>query len=210
MLLTAARRRADRAPAGDQRRPRPRTGSLPAALVSFAVGTLLLAVLVSLVGQAGGLSLGLRRRWYYLLGGVLGAAYVTVALVAVSTIGAGGVAAATITGQLTASVVIDRLGILGLEETPLHRERIAGVVLLLAGTYCRALESAGASRDRAARPGSRRQLACVGGMGDREVVAERPPHEGVAAHSAQRERQQAGGHPRDQPLDAQQPSNCHS
>ena len=56
-------------------------------------------------------------------------------LVTVSTIGAGAVAAATVTGQLTASVIIDRLGILGLEEQPLSPERIAGVALLLAGTY---------------------------------------------------------------------------
>jgi transporter family-2 protein len=111
------------------------TGSLPAALVSFSVGTLLLALIVTAVGQAGGLSSTFDVRWYYLLGGVLGAAYVTVALIAVTSIGAGGVAAATITGQLTAAVVIDRLGILGLEETPLSTVRIAGVVLLLAGTY---------------------------------------------------------------------------
>ena len=111
------------------------TGSLPAALVSFTVGTLLLALIVTTVGQAGGLSSTFDVRWYYLLGGALGAAYVTVALIAVSSIGAGGVAAATITGQLTAAVVIDRLGILGLEETPLTGTRIAGVVLLLAGTY---------------------------------------------------------------------------
>jgi transporter family-2 protein len=88
-----------------------------------------------LIGQAGGLSSTFDVRWYYLLGGVLGAAYVTMALIAVSSIGAGGVAAATITGQLTAAVVIDRLGILGLEETPLSAARVAGVVLLLAGTY---------------------------------------------------------------------------
>ena len=77
----------------------------------------------------------LRRRWYYLLGGVLGAAYVFTALVTVSAIGAGGVAAATITGQLTAAVLIDRLGILGLEQTPLTASALAGVALLLAGTY---------------------------------------------------------------------------
>ena len=92
------------------------TGNLPAALVSFAIGTLLLAVIVALIGQGGGLSSTFDVRWYYLIGGVLGAAYVTVALIAVSSIGAGGVAAATITGQLTAAVVIDRLGILGLKR----------------------------------------------------------------------------------------------
>jgi bacterial/archaeal transporter family-2 protein len=111
------------------------TGSLPAALVSFAVGTLLLALIVALVGQAGGLSSTFDVRWYYLIGGLLGAAYVTVALIAVSSIGAGGVAAATITGQLTAAMVIDQLGIPGLEQTPFSAARVAGVVLLLAGTY---------------------------------------------------------------------------
>jgi transporter family-2 protein len=111
------------------------TGNLPAALVSFAVGTLLLALIVALTGKAGGLSSTFDVRWYYLIGGMLGAAYVTVALIAVSSIGAGGVAAATITGQLATAVIIDRLGILGLEETPLSATRIAGLVLLLAGTY---------------------------------------------------------------------------
>ncbi|HEV7769796.1 MAG TPA: DMT family transporter, partial [Solirubrobacterales bacterium] len=73
--------------------------------------------------------------WYYLLGGLLGAVYVANALVAVSVIGAGGVAAATVTGQLTASVVIDRLGLFGLDEVALSPERIAGIALLLAGTF---------------------------------------------------------------------------
>ena len=66
---------------------------------------------------------------------MLGAAYVLTALIVVKEIGAGGVAAATITGQLTLSIVLDRLGVLGLEETPITWERIVGVGLLLAGTY---------------------------------------------------------------------------
>ena len=111
------------------------TGNIAAALVSFAVGTLVLAAIVVDRRPGRRARLGLDVRWYYLLGGVLGAAYVFTALVTVSTIGAGGVAAATITGQLTLSVVIDRLGILGLEEQPITVERIAGVVLLLAGTF---------------------------------------------------------------------------
>jgi len=110
------------------------TGNLAAALVSFLVGTAALALIVTFAGQAGGLGSAFDARWYYLLGGLLGAIYVANALVAVSTIGAGGVAAATIFGQLTASVVIDRLGILGLEQVPLSPQRVVGVALLLAGT----------------------------------------------------------------------------
>ena len=110
------------------------TGSMPAALVSFAVGSAALAVIVVLSGKAGGLSSTFDVSWYYLLGGFLGAIYVTNALIAVSVVGAGGVAAATITGQLTASVAIDRLGLFGLDQVPLTPERVVGVVLLLAGT----------------------------------------------------------------------------
>jgi bacterial/archaeal transporter family-2 protein len=111
------------------------TGSLPAALVSFAVGSLALAAIVILSGKAGGLSSTFDVSWYYLIGGLLGAVYVTTALLAVPAIGAGGVAAATVTGQLTASVALDRLGVFGLDEVPLSPERLVGVSLLLAGTF---------------------------------------------------------------------------
>jgi transporter family-2 protein len=110
------------------------TGGLQAALVSFFVGTVALAAIVVLSGKAGGLGSTFDVSWYYLLGGLLGAVYVSNALIAVSAIGAGGVAAATVTGQLTFSVVIDRLGLFGLDQVALSPERIAGIVLLLAGT----------------------------------------------------------------------------
>jgi transporter family-2 protein len=111
------------------------TGNVAAAFVSFTVGTLLLALLVAVTGQFGGLGDTFEVNWYYLLGGILGVAYVYTVLVTVSSIGAGAVAAATVTGQLTASVLIDRMGILGLEEQPLSPERLIGIGLLLAGTY---------------------------------------------------------------------------
>ncbi|HKJ36534.1 MAG TPA: DMT family transporter [Solirubrobacterales bacterium] len=111
------------------------TGSLPAALVSFIVGTIALAVIVGLSGQLGNVRFAFDAAPVYLLGGLLGALYVTMALIAVREIGAGGVAAATITGQLTFSLIIDRLGILGLRETEITVDRLLGVALLLAGTW---------------------------------------------------------------------------
>lgn len=111
------------------------TGSMAAALVSFIVGTLILAAIVGISGQASGVTSAFDVRWYYLLGGVLGALWVVSSLVAVKSIGAGSVVAATITGQLIGAVVADRLGILGLSETPITFDRLLGVVLLLAGTY---------------------------------------------------------------------------
>jgi transporter family-2 protein len=111
------------------------TGSFAAATVSFAVGTLLLGAIVVLSGKSGGIGEVSHVEWYYLLGGALGAAYVFSALVLVSQIGAGAVAAATVTGQLTTSVLLDRIGFLGLDQEPLTASRVGGVGLLLAGTY---------------------------------------------------------------------------
>jgi transporter family-2 protein len=110
-------------------------GTFAAATISFIVGTavLLLITLVSSsnvhLSGAGGLS------WYYFTGGLLGAAYVTTVLVSVRTLGAGGVTAATIAGQLTTAVVLDRLGVLGLAQKPLSVARVIGVVLLAAGVF---------------------------------------------------------------------------
>ena len=109
-------------------------GTLPAAAISFMVGTVLLVGLVTVSGQLDNVPEAANVRWYYLLGGLLGAAYVTTVLLTVRTLGAGGVTAATVSGQLTASLVIDRMGLLGLDETPITLGRVIGVVLLIAGT----------------------------------------------------------------------------
>lgn len=110
-------------------------GTWAAASISFLVGTAALLLITAIsssevkLGGLGGLP------WYYLVGGLLGAAYVTTVLVTVGTLGAGGVTAATIAGQLTMAVVVDRLGILGLAQKPLSVTRVVGVVLLAIGVY---------------------------------------------------------------------------
>src|SRR4051812_49708117 len=110
-------------------------GTWAAASISFLVGTAALLLIAAInhssvhLGGAGGVA------WYYFTGGLLGAAYVTTVLVSVRTLGAGGVTAATIAGQLSTAVVIDRLGILGLTQKPISLARIAGVVLLAIGVF---------------------------------------------------------------------------
>jgi bacterial/archaeal transporter family-2 protein len=110
------------------------TGTFAAALISFGIGTAILLTIVIVTGNVGDLSGVGDVRAQYLLGGALGAAYVTTVLLTVRTLGAGGVTAATVAGQLTTAVLIDRLGILGLEKTPITVARIIGVLLLFAGT----------------------------------------------------------------------------
>lgn len=111
-------------------------GDFAAASVNFFVGLGLLVV-VTLVfsGGFGDLGEGRGLAWYYWLGGgLVGAAYVGTVLITVRELGAGGVTAATITGQLAASIAIDRAGVLGVPETPITASRVVGVALLVAGT----------------------------------------------------------------------------
>lgn len=110
-------------------------GPLPAAMMSFAIGTVALLALVVLSGQLTQVGAVSAVSWPYLVGGLLGALWVICSIAAVKSIGVSGVVAATISGQLTGAVVADRLGIFGLEEIPITPLRITGVLLLVFGTY---------------------------------------------------------------------------
>ncbi|HEX2084472.1 MAG TPA: DMT family transporter [Solirubrobacteraceae bacterium] len=112
------------------------TGSFQAAFLSFAIGTIVLAVIAAFArGGFGTMGEATSLQWYYLTGGVLGAAYVTTVLVTVRELGAGPVVAATIAGQLSASVVLDQYGLLGLPKDPITVGKVVGVILLAAGVY---------------------------------------------------------------------------
>jgi bacterial/archaeal transporter family-2 protein len=109
-------------------------GGLEAATFSFLVGTAaLIAITVVVRGGLGGLGQIDRAPWWALVGGLLGAVYVTVAIFAVRTLGASGLTAVVITGQLTISVVIDRFGLLGIAKQHVGAPRIIGLLLLAAG-----------------------------------------------------------------------------
>lgn len=110
-------------------------GKLPAALLSFLVGTALLTLIVVISGEGFGRLGDAHLPWYYFAGGALGAAYITTVIFTVGTLGAGGITAATIGGQLTASMLLDHFGAFGLDTQPITLTRIAGVALLAGGTY---------------------------------------------------------------------------
>lgn len=109
-------------------------GDLGAAFTSLVISTAIVAVLLVAAGEIGQLG-GLDAfRPVHLLGGVAGATIVLVSLIAVRSLGVGGVTAALVATQLIVAVLIDRLGIVGVAETPLTATRLAGVGLLIAGT----------------------------------------------------------------------------
>jgi bacterial/archaeal transporter family-2 protein len=111
-------------------------GNFGAASVNFVVGTIcVLAVTFAFAGGFEGDDGAASPAWYYwVLGGIGGVIIVTTTLIAVRELGAGGVTAAVIAGQLALSVVLDRLGVLGLDERAITWEKLLGIALLALGT----------------------------------------------------------------------------
>lgn len=106
-------------------------GSYQAGLVSGLGTALTLAVLSLFAGGFGRMGDD-PVPWHY-AGGVLGAVYLTASLIAVRTLGATGVTAALIAGQLGFALVIDQLGLLGAARDPITTAKLLGVLLLAAG-----------------------------------------------------------------------------
>jgi transporter family-2 protein len=109
-------------------------GTFQSATFSFLVGTIALLVIASLAnGGLGALGRVGRVPWWALVGGLCGAVYVTVALLAVRTLGASGVTVAIVAGQLAIAIAIDRFGLFGIAKQHIAAPRIAGLVLVLVG-----------------------------------------------------------------------------
>jgi len=109
-------------------------GSVQAATFSFVAGTIALAIVASLFyGGLGSFGQVGKAPWWALVGGLLGAVYVTVAILTVRTLGVSGLTAIVIAGQLAAAVAIDRFGLLGIAKQPIGATRISGLVLLVIG-----------------------------------------------------------------------------
>jgi bacterial/archaeal transporter family-2 protein len=111
-----------------------RTTVIAAAFIGTAISAVVLGALMVLLGDAGQVRRVPHIPVLYLTGGLMGAALVSVSLVTVRTLGAGGVVAATVSGQLVVSAILDSRGFLGLERVGLTPARVAGFALLLAGT----------------------------------------------------------------------------
>ncbi len=104
-----------------------------AAAVSFGVGLVVLIGLTLVIsGPETFAKLGVTPGWQ-LLGGLLGAFYVSAALWGVSTLGVLSTMAALILGQMGAALVLDGNGLFGLPVQALTPQRIAAAGLVAAG-----------------------------------------------------------------------------
>jgi transporter family-2 protein len=110
-------------------------GDVGAVGVNFVCGTVILIAAFALVGGVEIKDGVATPAWYFwVIGGLSGVGIVLAGLIGVRQLGATGVTVAIISGQLVLSVVLDRLGVLGLDERAITTQKIVGIALLAAGT----------------------------------------------------------------------------
>jgi len=109
-----------------------KVGSYESSMISFAVGTLCLLVLVMVAGR-GNLRNVLDATWWELSGGLLGAFFVTMTIIAVPRVGTVAVMAIIIAGQLTTGALLDQFGVFGLRQIAFTPLRGLGIALLFLG-----------------------------------------------------------------------------
>lgn len=109
-----------------------RTGGLEAAALNFAIGTLVLLA-AALLARQGSMAAVRHAPLWQLSGGIIGALFVWATIVLVPRLGAAGLLAGIIAGQLAGGVFIDRFGLFGLPQTGITWPRALGLVLLVVG-----------------------------------------------------------------------------
>ena len=113
-----------------------RTGAVQASAVSFAVGALALfcvSAIIAALAQRQFLGGVAGAPWWMFVGGLIGAVFVTTMTFLVPRLGAAGLIAGIIAGQLIGSMLIDQLGLFGLERNTITGPRFIGAALLLGG-----------------------------------------------------------------------------
>lgn len=106
-------------------------GVLEGSLILHLVGLLVVAALLFLFNLGrGDFSRAGEAPWYLYLGGVLNAAIIFGVMTAIAKCGAGAATTAIITGQLAMALIVDQLGLFGLEKTAMTWGRGAGLLLM--------------------------------------------------------------------------------
>jgi bacterial/archaeal transporter family-2 protein len=109
-------------------------GDLGAAFISSSISLAIIGTLLLVFGHPGRLSAISAIRPEQTIGGIGGAAVVTVSLIAVRPLGAGALVALLVTAQLVVALLADRFGWFGLHHVGIGGTRVLGLVLAVAGT----------------------------------------------------------------------------
>ena len=109
-----------------------KVGILESACISFAVGTLVLLLVVLISGR--GTVKGIYgAAWWEFTGGILGAIFVSFTILVVPRIGTAATMAAIIAAQLTTGLILDHFGLFGFKVISLDLKRFIGLAFLTLG-----------------------------------------------------------------------------
>jgi len=111
-----------------------RVGAIEASFISFVVGTVALFFLVLFFGKGNLLAISDAPKGQ-LIGGLLGAFFVLVLVLATPKIGVTATLISVIVGQLFIGSVIDHFGLFGGERFPLDLQKGLALLLMLASIY---------------------------------------------------------------------------
>jgi len=103
-----------------------------AALISFAVGTLVLAAVWLAVDRTAPTAARGVPAWAW-LGGLYGATFVTAAAYAAPRLGVASMLMIAIASQLAMAVAIDHFGLFGVRAEPISAARVLGLMLVIGG-----------------------------------------------------------------------------
>jgi len=107
---------------------------LQAALLSFLVGTIVLAFLVFFQSATKPTLQNLANiPWYLWFGGCLGVYAISISIYAAPKLGFLTLSGLIIFGQIAMSMMIDQFGLLGTDKTPVNWQRLLGGVVIFIG-----------------------------------------------------------------------------
>ncbi|QGY39232.1 EamA-like transporter family protein [Pseudodesulfovibrio cashew] len=104
-----------------------------AALVSFAVGTIALAVYCFALRPVPTLAMAAGAPWWSWLGGLCGAFFVSVIIILAAKLGATSSMVWLLAGQFLAALILDHFGLIAFDVRVITWQRLAGICLVLAG-----------------------------------------------------------------------------
>lgn len=112
-------------------------GPIPATWMSFSVGwvALTLATAATLRVLPSGEALRQAPFYIFVAGGLLGATFLSISVFLVPRIGSASTFCWVIAGQLLAALIIDRMGLFGLQERGLTLIRVLGTGLVALGAF---------------------------------------------------------------------------
>lgn len=107
-----------------------KVGVIEGSFISFSVGTLALLFILLFFGNGDISAISTVPKWQ-LIGGLLGAFFVIVQVIAVPKIGVSATLMAVIVGQILIGAMIDHFGLFGGNRFPIDLKKMIAILLLL-------------------------------------------------------------------------------